>query len=64
MTIITITLVFNPLLVNKRAMEVWGNEQSLEDEKERREDNKDKAKRKKYEKRIKGSFFLFSIYFV
>ena len=59
MTIKTITLVFNPLQVNKRAMEVWGNEQSLEDEKERREDNKDKAKRKKYEKRIKGSFFYF-----
>lgn len=47
--------------VNKRAMEVWGDEQSLEDEKEKREDNKDKAKRKKYEKRIKGTIFF--IYF-
>jgi len=41
------------LQVHKRAMEVWGDEETLEEQKEKRVDNKEKAKRKKYEKRIK-----------
>ena len=39
-------------------MDVWGDEEKLEEEKEKRSDNKEKAKRKKYEKRIKGFLFF------
>jgi len=35
-------------------MEVWGDEAAIEEARQQREDNKDKAKQKKFDKKIKG----------
>lgn len=41
------------LQVEKRALEVWGSEDALEQERERREEKKEKSKYKKYQKQMK-----------
>ena len=35
-------------------MEIWGNEEKIEQERETREDNKERTKRKKFDKKVKG----------
>jgi len=35
-------------------MEVWGDEAAMEEARQQREDNKEKAKQKKFDKKIKG----------
>jgi DNA-repair protein complementing XP-A cells len=42
------------LQVEKRALEVWGTEEALEEERELREEKREKAKAKKYGKKMKG----------
>lgn len=39
--------------VYKRAMEIWGNEEKIEEERDNREDNKERTKRKKFDKKVK-----------
>jgi len=41
------------LLVEKRALEVWGSEENLAQERELRDDKRDKTKLKKYNKNMK-----------
>lgn len=45
-------LYYKPHIVT-RAIEVWGSLEKIEDEKDKRCDNKEKTKQKKFEKRIK-----------
>ncbi|XP_076466061.1 DNA repair protein complementing XP-A cells homolog [Babylonia areolata] len=45
--------LFLELQVQARAMEVWGNEEKLKDAREQRAANKEKAKKKKFDKRVK-----------
>jgi hypothetical protein len=40
--------------VEQRALEVWGSEEQLEAERERREEERAKSKVKKYNKQLKG----------
>jgi DNA-repair protein complementing XP-A cells len=40
--------------VERRALEVWGSEEQLEAERERREEERAKSKVKKYNKQLKG----------
>ena len=42
------------LQVAERSLEVWGSDEKLEEEKERRLDNKEKVKKKKFDKKVKG----------
>ena len=42
--------------VQARAMEVWGDEEKLEEAREQRIIKNEKAKKKKFDKRIKGIF--------
>ena len=39
--------------VERRALEVWGSEQNLEDEKEKRKLKQEMAKKKKYQKKFR-----------
>uniref|UniRef100_A0A669Q7W3 XPA, DNA damage recognition and repair factor n=1 Tax=Phasianus colchicus TaxID=9054 RepID=A0A669Q7W3_PHACC len=41
------------LQVIKRALEVWGNEESLQEAKEQRRDSREKMKQKKFDKKVK-----------
>ncbi|CAG0923967.1 unnamed protein product, partial [Notodromas monacha] len=43
----------NRLQVEKRALEVWGSEEALEEEHERRGGNKERTKQKRMEKKVK-----------
>ncbi|KAL8565210.1 hypothetical protein ACOMHN_001108 [Nucella lapillus] len=45
--------LFLELQVAARAKEVWGDEEKMEDAKEQRSVNKEKAKKKKFDKRVK-----------
>lgn len=38
----------------KRALEVWGSQDALEDAKEVRQENREKMKQKKFDKKVKG----------
>ena len=40
-------------------MEVWGSEAKLQEAKDERIDNREKAKQKKFNKKLKGETFLF-----
>ena len=40
--------------VAKRAQEIWGSDEQLEEEHEKRTQNKQKAKQKKFDKKVKG----------
>lgn len=40
--------------VSARALEVWGSEEAIEEERENRETNKQVAKQKKFDKKVKG----------
>lgn len=42
------------LQVEKRALEIWGSEEALEEEREKREEKKEKSKFKKYQKNMKA----------
>lgn len=42
------------LKVQARAVEVWGDEEKLEEARDQRTANKEKAKQKKFDKRVKG----------
>lgn len=42
----------------KRAIKVWESEENLENEREKRAENKEKLKYKKFGKRIKGKFIF------
>uniref|UniRef100_A0A669QAL8 XPA, DNA damage recognition and repair factor n=1 Tax=Phasianus colchicus TaxID=9054 RepID=A0A669QAL8_PHACC len=42
------------LQVIKRALEVWGNEESLQEAKEQRRDSREKMKQKKFDKKVKA----------
>ncbi|XP_038965384.1 DNA repair protein complementing XP-A cells isoform X3 [Rattus norvegicus] len=42
------------LQVVKRALEVWGSQEALEDAKEVRQENREKMKQKKFDKKVKG----------
>ena len=42
-----------------RAEQVWGSDEKLEEEQLRRAENKEQAKRKKFDKRIKGIIWGF-----
>ena len=44
--------------VRERALEVWGSEDGIEEAKQKRQDNKEKLKQRKYDKKVKGSLFL------
>ena len=46
--------VFWHCQVEKRALEIWGSKENLQQEKEQREENKEKAKQKKFDKKVKG----------
>ncbi|XP_030050319.1 DNA repair protein complementing XP-A cells [Microcaecilia unicolor] len=41
------------LQIIKRSLEVWGNEESLKEAKETRQENRDKMKQKKFDKKVK-----------
>lgn len=43
------------LQVVKRALEVWGSQEALEDAKEVRQENREKMKQKKFDKKVKAS---------
>jgi len=43
------------LQIEKRALEVWGSEEKLLEERERRDDKRSIAKVKKYNKQLKGN---------
>ena len=36
-------------------MDVWGDEEKLEDERDRRCENREKAKKKNFDKRVRGN---------
>lgn len=40
--------------VEKRALEVWGSEEALEEAKESREENREVQKQKRFNKKVKG----------
>lgn len=40
--------------VAERALEIWGSDEKLEEERERRSANKDKLKKKKFDKKVNG----------
>jgi hypothetical protein len=42
--------------VVKRALEVWGSQEALEDAKEVRQENREKMKQKKFDKKVKGKW--------
>jgi DNA-repair protein complementing XP-A cells len=42
--------------VEDRAIEVWGSEEAIEAERERREERKEKSKKRTFDKMIKGFF--------
>uniref|UniRef100_Q64267-2 Isoform 2 of DNA repair protein complementing XP-A cells homolog n=1 Tax=Mus musculus TaxID=10090 RepID=Q64267-2 len=44
------------LQVVKRALEVWGSQEALEDAKEVRQENREKMKQKKFDKKVKGKW--------
>lgn len=44
------------LQVVKRALEVWGSQEALEDAKEVRQENREKMKQKKFDKKVKGEW--------
>ncbi len=46
--------LFLRLQVEKRALEIWGTEEALEEEHEKREDKRDQAKVKKFNKKLKA----------
>lgn len=43
----------------KRALEVWGSQEALEDAKEARQENREKMKQKKFDKKVKGKWLDF-----
>lgn len=40
----------------KRALEVWGSQEALEEAKEVRQKNREKMKQKKFDKKVKGKW--------
>ena len=46
--------LFLRLQVEKRALEIWGDEETLENEHEKRETKRDQAKIKKFNKKLKA----------
>ena len=40
--------------VIQRSQEVWGSEEKIEEEKERKLEKRDKAKQKKFDQKVKG----------
>ena len=42
------------LKVSERALEVWGSEEAIEQEREDRIEKRDVAKKKKFDKKVKG----------
>ena len=48
--------------VKARAKEVWGDEDKLEDAKEKRVVNREKAKKKKFDKRVKGEIRMVNVF--
>ncbi len=42
------------LQVVKRSLEVWGDEETIAEQKEKRTENKEKMKQKRYDKKMKG----------
>ena len=46
--------MFLLLKVKKRALEVWESFEKIEEHKEKRADNREKAKKKKFDKKVKG----------
>jgi DNA-repair protein complementing XP-A cells len=46
--------LFLRMQVEKRALEIWGKEETLEEEHEKREDRRDQAKVKKFNKKLKA----------
>ena len=40
----------------ERALEVWGSEEAIEEEREKRSENKEKMKQKKFDKKVKGQY--------
>ena len=40
--------------VVKRSLEVWGSEESIDEAKEQRVENREKLKQKKFDKKVKG----------
>jgi DNA-repair protein complementing XP-A cells len=49
--------------VAERALEVWGSEEALEEEREKRADKRDQMKQKKYEKKVKGQSLFVNLCF-
>lgn len=47
---------FFSIQVKKRAYEIWGDEESLEEAKEERIEKREKQKQKKFDKKVKGTF--------
>ena len=43
--------------VSERALEVWGSEEKLEEERDLREDKRQAAKQKKFDKKVKGLLY-------
>lgn len=52
------------LQVEKRCMEVWGSEEALEEAREKREDNKEVQKQKRFNKKVKGWSLVPAIFFM
>lgn len=44
------------LQIEKRALEVWGSQEALEEAKEVRQKNREKMKQKKFDKKVKGKW--------
>lgn len=51
--------IFIPGKIEKRALEVWGSEDALREELEKREEKKIVTKSKKYHKEMKSTYVFF-----
>ena len=49
--------------VSERALEVWGSEEKLDEERDLREDKRQAAKQKKFDKKVKGLLVGHSVHF-
>jgi hypothetical protein len=47
-----------------RSLEIWGDEEAMEEERERRAGARDKKKQKQFDKKVKGEHCLYFIYSV
>jgi len=56
-----LNMFWYPILqIQKRALEIWGSEDAIKEEKERRKVHRVKAKQKQFDKKMKGRLYKWS----